>query len=511
MIQILLVIIALIAELPQVNSLGRDPCENYGCQNGGSCMAPYDAPYCVCPDGFNGQYCETASNTDLSSLCSLIDCMPNFTCRPVAVCSNCTPVAQCLPLTSVGEGIDIECNRQRYLQVLLETSDNTSYSQVKCRGPLATRDCPQGSVCVDDLRGGGTCCFGKPDPVEKPGTCPAVEEDSVSICGGNICMEDLECPGEQKCCDHACGSKLCTAPVIVMSSQCPDGCPEGYSCEMRPLPCPVDGMCIQRMVYVCVQITDPCGGCLENQVCIDTGRRCVTTQCPTYQCVENNTCGGCPRGQKCEQVYPPCAPPMCETEDNCIQPECKPINTCVVDTTFTDECGGCPDGQECVSTGIVCTKAPCPSFQCVDKTIDKFVNSCSECSPNEDCIPSGTECFTTPCPSLKCVAKTTTTPTEPPAVCNRQCRKGYTCVLREPPCKKRNCDRGPVPTCVREVPQLASCAKPGHIYNRNSFMCKGEFLNRRCDSDADCDAYRNQRCCPDSCNRRVCTTVPRLN
>ncbi|CAL1533792.1 unnamed protein product [Lymnaea stagnalis] len=35
-----------------------DPCGTFNCQNGGSCTAPADAPYCLCPNGFTGTHCQ---------------------------------------------------------------------------------------------------------------------------------------------------------------------------------------------------------------------------------------------------------------------------------------------------------------------------------------------------------------------------------------------------------------------------------------------------------------------
>ncbi|XP_059158234.1 keratin-associated protein 10-2-like [Physella acuta] len=172
-----------------------------------------------------------------------------------------------------------------------------------------------------------------------------------------------------------------------------------------------------------------------------------------------------------------------------------------------DGCGGCPTGQECVSTGIVCKKAPCPSFQCVERPKYKVVNSCYECSPYEKCIPTGVVCITTPCPSFTCVS----IPPRPPVACNLNCRRGYTCVLREPTCTRRNCNRRPVPTCVPEIPQLATCPKPPQIFTLNDLVCRIRNINRGCQSDAECDSSVNQRCCLDLCNRMVCITVPRLS
>ncbi|XP_059158208.1 neurogenic locus notch homolog protein 1-like [Physella acuta] len=182
-----------------------------------------------------------------------------------------------------------ECNRQRYLQVLLETSDNTSYSQVKCRGPLATRDCPQGSVCVDDLRGGGTCCFGKPDPAEKPGTCPAVNsavgsEDRCSrfICyNGGYCISRYDYP------------PTCVCPPDFTGRRCEK--------KLTTVRCPAkekNGFVIDEGKECRDDLS-----CADDHICCNfaTGRRC--TYVPNHlELLYNPTCGGCPVPEDCMKI-----------------------------------------------------------------------------------------------------------------------------------------------------------------------------------------------------------------
>lgn len=49
--------------------------------------------------------------------------------------------------------------------------------------------------------------------VSKPGSCPP---PSLTPCSGLLndgCFADVECPGEQKCCDGNCGNTVCRDPV----------------------------------------------------------------------------------------------------------------------------------------------------------------------------------------------------------------------------------------------------------------------------------------------------------
>ncbi|CAL1544032.1 unnamed protein product, partial [Lymnaea stagnalis] len=489
----------------------RDPCFNFKCQNGGRCTAPADAPYCECPRGFTGNKCETkitgggsgqcpiiyedtvgvcggkmcsrdsecanmtgakccasacggklctvvnAEPEDLITLCSLIDCTPDRICRATLPCDTCEPVAACLPLSVVVEGIDLECQRQNYLQVLLvqDASLPDNYSQLKCKGPLATRSCPPGSVCVDDLRGGGTCCLGKLlDDFEKPGTCPINEPGDVGVCGGErFCDKDSQCPGSQKCCGSPCGGSLCTDPDTASQGPiCPGGCPKGYICEYRNPPCEPGRFCPEYVIPTCVLPTDECGGCPIGQTCellfplctppspcdsLDPSD-CIKPVCePRPICVPVQTtpapvdeCGGCPCGKKCELLFPPCAPPRpCDSLDprDCIAPNCKPRPTCVdIEPTPepVDLCGGCRKGEVCIDTGIRCVTDPCPTFQCVAN------NSCGGCPPGQVCQKLFPPCL-------------------PPNYCDEILKNDPTAQCTVPECK-------PIDTCVID-PQTDLC------------------------------------------------------
>ena len=53
------------------------------------------------------------------------------------------------------------------------------------------------------------------EPIEKPGSCPEVEEGGFSICSYE-CSVDSECEGERKCCPLACGGGTCQDPIIPL-------------------------------------------------------------------------------------------------------------------------------------------------------------------------------------------------------------------------------------------------------------------------------------------------------
>ncbi|KAH9492988.1 hypothetical protein Btru_022855 [Bulinus truncatus] len=571
----------------------RDPCFNFGCLNGGQCTAPADAPSCICPAGYTGDKCETrlgqtgglcpkisrgskgvcggifcssdkqcpsgqkcCSSTcggnmctsvtpdpiDLVSLCATVDCQPDRICRAAVVCDRCQPLATCIRTSQISQGIDDECRRQNFFQALLDANPSFNVTQVRCAGPGKTRPCPAGSLCVVDSKGNGVCCFGK--PLDNPGTCPAVKNDSVGVCGGTFCNIDVDCPGDQKCCASPCGSKLCTSPQPD-GPVCPGGCPPGYTCEFKPLACSPGLACPQIVIPTCVPPPkDNCGGCPLGQVCKDTGIRCVRAPCPSFICVANDTCGGCLPDETCQTIWPLCRPAPCnENDGSCPQPSCKPIHICRPEIIeVKDNCGGCPRGHVCKDTGIRCIRAPCPSFVCVANNScggcvpgetchtlypscprprcdnengqcpapscgpihrcqpdfpDVPVDECGGCSSGQVCQPTGFVCKKEPCPTHSCV------PIRPPAVCNLLCKIGFRCVVKPRECPEGSeyCSSTPVPQCVPI--QLGSCPKPPQ--GVRPVMCPPGV---NCETDEDCNINEFKRCCPNVCNTRQCTRVP---
>ena len=50
------------------------------------------------------------------------------------------------------------------------------------------------------------------------GTCPVIKSGAIGPCGGTLCTSDDDCKKlGQKCCDAACGGKMCTTPVYQTS------------------------------------------------------------------------------------------------------------------------------------------------------------------------------------------------------------------------------------------------------------------------------------------------------
>ncbi|XP_005113285.1 antileukoproteinase-like, partial [Aplysia californica] len=87
---------------------------------------------------------------------------------------------------------------------------STKLTDRKCdpRRGIDDLRCPEGSTCVKDAEGQGTCCYGLPDPAD-----PSDPRDPNNL--RNSVVEDPRCPGENRC----------------------GKCPKGQSCKRFELEC----------------------------------------------------------------------------------------------------------------------------------------------------------------------------------------------------------------------------------------------------------------------------------
>lgn len=78
-------------------------------------------------------------------------------------------------------------------------------------------------------------------PGEKPGQCPRLRPGTVGICV-ELCSNDFDCSGSQKCCSNGCGH-VCTTPRGRGGMDCSlVRCPAVYCVGQYTLPgqcCPV--------------------------------------------------------------------------------------------------------------------------------------------------------------------------------------------------------------------------------------------------------------------------------
>ncbi|CAG5115023.1 unnamed protein product, partial [Candidula unifasciata] len=281
----------------------------------------------------SGIRCKTNSDCGVNEKCQVSPCGPrictaeqtltcanmlcniNTTCRDVTTCNTCPMEPRCIPVGQIYDGIDNECRRLSYTEVVLveKPSNKSTYKQLIC-----CQSCPSGATCA-----GGLCCRGKVSvPLTKSGLCPT-NQVAGSECKGTGCSNDYDCPGEQKCCSLC--RKVCTDPIFVLNKDLCSGtqCQKGEVCALRTQFCPKGRACPQALLAVCVPYqcanctldeqcisiakgyscsrTDLCGGCPSGSVCRPTGIQCVTVPCPQYSCVPIDRCGGCRQGQVCKR------------------------------------------------------------------------------------------------------------------------------------------------------------------------------------------------------------------
>eukprot|EP00463_Aulacantha_scolymantha_P002408 TRINITY_DN310_c0_g2_i1.p1 TRINITY_DN310_c0_g2~~TRINITY_DN310_c0_g2_i1.p1 ORF type:complete len:307 (+),score=66.81 TRINITY_DN310_c0_g2_i1:324-1244(+) len=106
---------------------------------------------------------------------------------------------------------------------------------------------------------------------------------------------------------------------------------------------------------------DECGGCEAGQICVDTGIRCVTNPCPTWEC-QTDPCF--------EFIWPPKGTKFCSKDTDCMQ--------------NTEFCTGCMPSSCSCSNGqpMICTmdcRQTCQRKQGSACLIDKDCSDGFEC------------------------------------------------------------------------------------------------------------------------------------
>uniref|UniRef100_A0A158R3Q9 Cubilin n=1 Tax=Syphacia muris TaxID=451379 RepID=A0A158R3Q9_9BILA len=269
-----------------------------GCQNGGTCIRVANTFICHCPPGFHGRYCQTKKNScdEVPDLCGSN--------------GHCLPAATQFPKFQVG----YKCICDWGYRLSNDTNNPTCEDIDECK---QTNPCYPGSSCIN-LPGSFKCATCPPGMT---GTCDGIDCVDIDECSDpnlNICSKD---PPVQ--CINTIGSYKC--------SSCPAGyvgdgriCTIKYNCI--PSPCHPKAKCYEATVsmmkpsgYVCICPSDFEGdgvgadGCKPSVnvsckagTCLNGGQ-CVKLENDSEHCV-------CPvgyAGKRCEQR------PICANAEDC--------------------------------------------------------------------------------------------------------------------------------------------------------------------------------------------------
>ncbi|BFZ09009.1 hypothetical protein BsWGS_12048 [Bradybaena similaris] len=479
-----------------------DPCSNFRCENGGSCSTDGEGrAHCHCSRGYSGQRCETRASTQptqsITNLRCDNACSTATSCRICLPCETCQFQTMCLAYEILVKALDAECHAQGYQEALLMASTNSAlgYTQIKCRGSGPTRDCPQGSACVDDGRGGGTCCrnrVGRQALENKQGSCPAVAE--VQTCGRLSCQGDIDCAGNLKCCQR-CGNRCtnpnnnpvisrdpcvyftcqnggrCTAPADAPYCECPTGF-SGRNCEIRQ---------------------DPC----QNMRCLN-GARCLTQGTQAFcQCTQGFT------GQYCDTREDPCQNMRCLNGARCLTQGTQAFCQCTQGFT----------GQYCDTR-----EETCQNFGCLNGGRCVMQGGRPSCECPRDYRGPRCGIRDDPCASFRCEngGRCVTRGDEPSC----QCREGFRgprCGIRDrdvvqDPCRSLACQNGG--RCVAQGTSAYCQCPRGYTGSRCEGRGGSQPTRSPCQLFGGCDNTSSDRCggCPDGLTcQYISTGCPTLN
>ncbi|UJR09837.1 hypothetical protein I4U23_014062 [Adineta vaga] len=253
-------------------------------------------------------------------------------------------------------------------------------------------------------------------PIRKLGTCPKVVE-AIGKCDTEKlippeCRFDTDCPGDLKCCEVACGRRICSVPLKPIASVCPTS----FECSLN---------C--RLGYR----TDS-NGCLQ----------CECQSCPTMdQCNKN-----CPTGYL-KDLF---GCDTCECSDRCPPFTCNII--CLPNVDYVQSEDGCP----------LC--------QCAISKSNLEQNSTSSCQEDIHC-PPGFRCLNDARNVPMCQAvlpSNNQCPNDFAKSCNIQCTNGNY-LLDDKGCPMCACmptEEKPAVTC-QEIKCRANCGSDGYQLDEN--------------------------------------------
>ncbi|XP_056589553.1 WAP four-disulfide core domain protein 3 [Triplophysa dalaica] len=330
-------------------------------------------------------------------------------------------------------------------------------------------DCPGNKKCCRN--GCGSQCTTPKKDIVKPGVCPRTrfeERVKPAVCA-ELCDNDSDCPGDEKCCSrpNGCG-RQCTPPqkVIVKPGVCPRA---RFEVDVKP--------------GVCAELCDNDSDCPGEKKCCRNG---CGSQCTTPQ-KDIVKPGVCPRARFEVEVKPGLCAELCDKDRDCPgEKKC-----------CRNGCGSqCTTPQKDIVKPGVCPRA---RFE-----VDVKPGVCAELCANDGDCPGNEKCCSNGCghqcsPPQKDIVKPGVCPRArfevevKPGLCAELCDKDRDC-----PGEKKCCRNGCGSQCT--TPQK-DIVKPG-VCPRARFEVevKPGVCAELCANDGDCPG--NEKCCSNGCGHQ---------
>ncbi|EFA84719.1 hypothetical protein PPL_01711 [Heterostelium album PN500] len=458
-----------------------DPVKGAHCNPSCKAMKCLDGQRCVM-NGLNKPTCITS--------CNFTTCPPAFQCI-----EDKEGGVRCVPVKSIPAKpvctLDCIIGSKCVIDEITKKARCVPENYTTC----ATKKCPEGESCFDDLEKGAYCfksgdpCLRKNCPV---GTVCAIAANDTAkayynVQGGRCvsiysscmllnCSKGYDCIMDKtsqlaKCVQIAVNETLSTKPLKDLlgitpapAKTCERKCDPGFKC--------VDGQCVQLLT--CANLRCPKGSkCVDNSTLYDGNPYCV----PIPTCATNKCPGDC----YCLESE---SGPQCIPKTSCALLDCRPEYRCVEDKER---------GARCIQRSIVtCSSISClEGYSCIDDPING--GNCQKIDPKNPF-----KSWTPSAPGWSTTTKSGT-PTTPPTTTS------------QPPNEETTTTTKPPPSTTQAKNECALLDCPPHTIcmadkERGGYMC---FSKQSC---ATSHCAFGEECIEDSngvgtCRRITCNTL----
>ncbi|XP_078377926.1 uncharacterized protein LOC144661094 isoform X1 [Oculina patagonica] len=424
-----------------------NPCTNNPCKNGATCKVTGDDTYsCQCPDGFNGQNCET-----------------KIPCPPGKKTDNAQ--GRCCAFPFVYGGVTYNsCTKVAHSRLWCSLTAKYSGQWANCVNPCTNNPCKNGATCT--VTGDDTYSCQCPDGImgencETRIPCPPGKKTDNAqgrccafpfVYGGvtyNSCTKvahsRLWCSltakysGQWANCVNPCTNNPCkngaTCTVTgddTYSCQCPDEF-NGQNCETK-IPCPpgkktdnAQGRCCAfPFVYggvtynSCTKVAHSRLWCSLTAKYSGQWANCVD-ECASSPCKNGASCKTTADGYSCQPCPAGWNGINCNEDINeCESSPCKNGGECVNQARgYSCKCKDGYTGKQCEEDVNECTGNPCANGATCHNEVGRYTCECPAGFEGTNCETDIDECKNNPC------ANGGTCVNSPPGSYTCNCAEGY--------------------------------------------------------------------------------------